>query len=205
MPGTRVRRTPSESRRRILDAATDLLADGGVGAVEVREVARRVGMTDAGINHHFGGREDLLRELIRHGARKLRGELSTIIDEWVEEGPDVPALVRAFARAYDDGLADLAVALHAAGWRDENVGFLDPVVDAMYAHRRDPGVTEREIRLTVAAFHQAVALDTVYGDAFRRSAGLEPAGDDDGQLGWWTDRLEALGDRTDRGRNARTV
>ena len=30
-------------------------------------------MTDAGITHHFGSRDELLLALLHHGGRKLRG------------------------------------------------------------------------------------------------------------------------------------
>jgi AcrR family transcriptional regulator len=55
----RTRRQPEEARRLILDAAASLLADGGVAAVQVRAVAARVGMTDAGVTHHFQSRDNL--------------------------------------------------------------------------------------------------------------------------------------------------
>lgn len=40
------------------------------------------------------------------------------------------------ADVYDDGYGELAMALHAAGWRDDGGGILDPVVDALHAARK---------------------------------------------------------------------
>src|SRR5258707_10937841 len=69
----RVRRPQDEARRLILDAGASLLAEGGVAAVQVRAVATRVGMTDAGVTYHFGNRDNLLAELLRYGGPGARG------------------------------------------------------------------------------------------------------------------------------------
>src|SRR5918998_1579116 len=94
--------------------------------------------------------------------------------------------VRALAALYRHGYGELAVALHAAGWREHGAGMLDPVVDAL--HRlRPPGSSLDDTRFAVAALHQGVATDTLYGSAFRRSAGLTGRAADDpaSQLRWW--------------------
>ena len=87
-----------------------------------------------------------------------------------------------------------AIALHAAGWRDEGVGMLDPVVDALHRVRTSNGARHpkrSDTRLAVAALHQALATDPTYGPAFRRSAGIQgPAANQSGeQRKWWTDTL----------------
>ena len=50
----------SAKRRQILDAALAAYAEAGSRKVSVRDIAQRVGMTDAGVLHHFGSREALL-------------------------------------------------------------------------------------------------------------------------------------------------
>jgi AcrR family transcriptional regulator len=190
-----VRRSPDESRRAILDAAAVLLADGGVAAVQVRAVAARIGMTDAGVAHHFGNREQLLAELLRHGGRTVRAALDDVLAAWLERGADLLELVESLAEVYRRGYGELAVALHAAGWRDPGAGMLDPVVDAL--HRLRPrGSSLRDTRLTVAALHQAMATEPLYGQAFRRSAGVVDTsgiGSAD-QVRWWARQLHlALG------------
>jgi AcrR family transcriptional regulator len=186
----RTRRPPEQARRLILDAATALLATGGVGAVQVRAVAHRVGMTDAGVTHHFGNREQLLAELLRDGGRRLRTALRDVLDSWLAGGADLVELIDSLRTFYARGYAELATALHAAGWRDPGVGLLDPVVDALH-HRRPPGSPLADTRLAVAALHQAMATEAVYGGAFRRSAGLTgPAADDPTpQVRWWARQL----------------
>jgi AcrR family transcriptional regulator len=194
---SRTRRSAEEARALILDAAAELLAEGGVAAVQVRAVAARVGLTDAGVAHHLGTRDELLRELLRHGGRQLRAAVREVLDTWLAEGADLAALVGSLAALYAEGYGELAVALHAAGWRDTGSGMLDPLVAALHAMRPDPdGSPVEDTRLAVAALHQAIATDALYGSAFRRSAGLtgRAATDPTAQLRWWTDQLgRALG------------
>lgn len=188
-PTTRVRRSPDEARRLILDAAEGLLAEGGVAAVQVRAIAARIGMTDAGINHHFGGRDQLLEALLRHGGRKIRTGVDERLRSWLEHGANLAELVDTLAGFYGQGYGELAVALHAAGWRDEGSGMLDPVVEALHALRPDAAdIPIEDTRLAVAALHQALATDPLYGPAFRRSAGLtgRAATTPAAQLRWWT-------------------
>jgi AcrR family transcriptional regulator len=198
MSTARVRRSPEEARGLILEAAEELLAAGGPAAVEVRAVAARVGMTDAGVNHHFGGRDQLLVALLRHGGRRLRAEVDGLIGASLEaDGVRLGPLVEALAALYADGYGRLAIGLHAAGWRDEGSGLLQPLVDAVHAARVEraaaagrPTPERRETQLALAALHQALATEPVYGEAFRRSVGLTAAADDPGpQIRSWTAML----------------
>src|SRR3954465_13327500 len=120
----RVRRPPEESRRVILEAAATLLIEGGPHAVQVRAVAERVGMTDAGVAHHFGSRDALLLALLHHGAYRLRDSVQEAGVRGKEEGADVGRLVARIAAVYAEGYGELAIALHTAGWRDEGGGLL---------------------------------------------------------------------------------
>ncbi|MBE8523083.1 TetR/AcrR family transcriptional regulator [Amycolatopsis sp. H6(2020)] len=184
-----MRRPPEEARRLILDAAERLLAEGGVAAVQIRAIATRVGMTDAGINHHFGTRDCLLEALLRHGGRKIRAGVEEVLDSWLDRGADLGELVDALAAFYRRGYGKLAVALHAAGWRDPGSGMLAPVVDALHALRADAADTPVEdTRLAVAALHQALATEPLYGPAFRRSAGItgQASTSPSPQIHWWT-------------------
>jgi AcrR family transcriptional regulator len=187
-----VRRPPDEARRLILDAAEELLATGGVAAVQVRAIATRVGMTDAGVSHHFGARDRLLDALLRHGGRKIRAGVQEVLDSWLDRGADLGELVDAMATFYRRGYGELAVALHAAGWRDQGSGMLARVVDALHALRPDAAdIPVEDTRLAVAALHQALATEPVYGPEFRRSAGLtgQTATTPNSQLRWWTTHL----------------
>lgn len=191
MATQRIRRSPEESRLLILTTAAALLAEGGVAAVQVRAVAARVGMTDTGVTHHFQNRDNLLRELLRHGGRQLRTALQETLGLWLEKGADLFELVESLAGLYRQGYGELAIALHAAGWRDHGSGMLNPVVDALH-QLRPPTASIEDTRLAVAALHQAMATESLYGKAFRRSAGLTgvAASNPTDQLHWWTRQLQ---------------
>lgn len=192
---TRVRRNPEDARRMILEAASRLLAAGGPAAVQVRAVAAEIGMTDAAVNHHFGTRDRLLESLLRFGGAKLKAELHAVLSTW-SDGPVDPAeLVRALSALYADGYAELALALHQSGWRDTGSGLLDEVVDRLHAQARQQCAADgrtpppREaIQLTIAGLHQAVAVDPLFGDDFRRSVGLDTTARDRA-LDWWIEIL----------------
>lgn len=193
----RTRRRPDEAKSLILKAAEELLVEGGPQAVEVRAVAERVGMTDAGVTHHFKSRDGLLVALLRHGGGRIRDAIEQATVDWISRRGRVSELIDCIADVYDDGYGELAIALHAAGWRDDGVGLLDPVVDALHAVRR-PSRGRRpprgDTRLAVAALHQALATECAYGSAFRRSAGIsEPdASQHRPQRRWWIRTLATM-------------
>lgn len=195
---TRVRRTPEEARRQILEAAAKLLAAGGPAAVQVRAVAAEVGVSDAAVNHHFGTREQLLSALLRFGGAALKSELHAALEGWSEGTADPAELVRVLAALYAGGYAELALALRQLGWRDTGSGLLDEVVDRLHAQalancaagaRTAP--TREAVQLAVAAVHQAVATEPLFGDEFRRSVGLD-ADARDRVLDWWVETLRAV-------------
>ncbi|MFF2354578.1 TetR/AcrR family transcriptional regulator [Kitasatospora sp. NPDC058115] len=72
----------SSKRQQIIEAALAAYAEAGSRKVSVRDIAQRVGMTDAGVLHHFGGREALFTAVLaardaaseeRFGAFEERG------------------------------------------------------------------------------------------------------------------------------------
>ncbi|WP_420110499.1 TetR/AcrR family transcriptional regulator [Pseudactinotalea sp.] len=80
-------------RRRILDAALEVFAQSGYRSGSLREIATRVGMSEAGLLHHFPSKIELLREVLAH--RDVRAD--RIVD-----------------RGGDDGLATLAGVIELA-------------------------------------------------------------------------------------------
>ena len=56
--------TPGERRREILDAALALADEGGLAAVSMRAVARRVGVTAMALYPHVSSKDDLLDSLV---------------------------------------------------------------------------------------------------------------------------------------------
>jgi len=55
----------AERRRTILATALEVFAESGFRGASIREIASRVGMTDTGVLHHFGGKGKLLLEVVK--------------------------------------------------------------------------------------------------------------------------------------------
>ncbi len=70
----------SDLRSRILSTARQLLDEGGVSALSLREVARRAGVTHQAPYHHFGDRESIVAELVTAGFAALAGRLAAVND-----------------------------------------------------------------------------------------------------------------------------
>lgn len=63
-------------RGEILKAALDLMNEGGLGVLSMREVARRAGVSHQAPYHYFADREAILAELAREGFETLNGYVS---------------------------------------------------------------------------------------------------------------------------------
>src|SRR5882762_7374222 len=65
-----------ETRRaRMCRTAAQLFRDRGYDATSVSDVARALGMTKAGLYHHFESKEALLFEIMMYGLEKVRDEV----------------------------------------------------------------------------------------------------------------------------------
>ncbi|WP_078908187.1 TetR/AcrR family transcriptional regulator [Streptomyces vietnamensis] len=87
-------------RQEILDAALAAYAEAGSRGVSVRDIAQRVGMTDAGVLHHFGSREALLTAVVeaRDTAALAAYTPETVLwrTELLAENAATPGLVKLF-------------------------------------------------------------------------------------------------------------
>lgn len=61
---TRVRKSPEERRREIMDAAVRLVGEKGYSGTSLKEIADAVGMSQPGLLHYIGTKEGLLSMLI---------------------------------------------------------------------------------------------------------------------------------------------
>ena len=57
-----------DTRKRLLDAAGELFAERGFDATNVRDITSKAGTNIAAVNYHFGNKENLYIEAVRHGA-----------------------------------------------------------------------------------------------------------------------------------------
>ena len=56
--------TSRDTRRRILESARSLFAENGYSATSVREIARRLGLSDPAVYYHFSSKRDLYAALL---------------------------------------------------------------------------------------------------------------------------------------------
>jgi len=94
----RLRRPPQQARQQLLDAAEQLLVQGGPAEVQMRAVARLADMTDAGVAHHFGNRHMLLQALLAHCADKVRAAVAEAVSHWLDAEPDIDSFVNSLCR-----------------------------------------------------------------------------------------------------------
>lgn len=64
-------------RRALIDAALNVIDEDGLGALSLRQIARRVGVSHAAPVHHFGDKAGLLTAVATEGFVKLSSELRT--------------------------------------------------------------------------------------------------------------------------------
>lgn len=66
----------------ILEAARDLLAEGGVRALSMRGLAERVGVSATAIYHHFASKEDLVSRVVTNGYRRFGEYIQAAADRY---------------------------------------------------------------------------------------------------------------------------
>ncbi len=74
-----IRRLPSRpetvrKREEILEAAVAIIGEKGYSAASLAEIGERAGVTHAGVRHHFGSKDNLLLEAVRHRDETDLGE-----------------------------------------------------------------------------------------------------------------------------------
>lgn len=65
-------------KRRILEAATKLISDGGIEACTMRALARKARLDVTTLYNYYGSKEEILEALRRSGARKLERRIGSL-------------------------------------------------------------------------------------------------------------------------------
>lgn len=66
----------AETEALIVEAARNIMAEGGYAAVSMRSVAERVGLSATAIYRYFAGKEDLIGRVVRSGYRRFGESLT---------------------------------------------------------------------------------------------------------------------------------
>jgi AcrR family transcriptional regulator len=86
-------------RRALIDGAVQTIARRGIGALNLRQLAARVGVTSGAPYHHFANREDLLAAIADDGFRRLEAGLIAAREAApTEAGARLEALGEAYVR-----------------------------------------------------------------------------------------------------------
>jgi TetR/AcrR family transcriptional regulator, repressor for neighboring sulfatase len=192
--GRRVRRTPNEARRLILDTAEGLIARTGPEGLRLQDIAAAAGISHPLILHHFGSRAGLIRALTQRAAEELKDRLlAAMIEPDYSAGAGIDRVFEAFRGGLAQRLAWLAIEhrdpsdgqpaapgqMPQAGTDGgaETASILRQIADVLHARRRDvapPGQTPlREDTVWLIHLVAAVAFgDAIYGGQLRRSAGI---------------------------------
>ncbi|WP_016906058.1 TetR/AcrR family transcriptional regulator [Streptomyces xiaopingdaonensis] len=115
-------RTSQEVRRRLQEAAAELIAELGWGAVSTRTVAGRARVGPGLVHYHFDSLQDLLRQATVGVMRRLTGELTALLDDAGTPEEGLERIVGAlFGYAPEDPDSLLFIEAYLAATRDEEL------------------------------------------------------------------------------------
>src|SRR6516164_8351973 len=186
----RLRRTPEEARRLILEAAQALIASTGPEGLRLQDIAAAAGISHSLILHHFGNRAGLVRALTREAVAELRDKLVAALasgEYTVEQQLD-----RVFD-AFRDGLAQRLAWLATVDPGGDAEGaqmIMRDIADRLHARRlaaASPGaaITRADTDALIHLVATVAFGDALYGAQLRRSAGLPPTGETERHFRLW--------------------
>jgi TetR/AcrR family transcriptional regulator, repressor for neighboring sulfatase len=188
--GKRLRRTPEEARRLILEAAQTRLATTGPEGLRLQEIAAAAGVSHPLILHHFGSREGLVRALTREAAAELRDKL---VAAMASTEYSVEQLLDRVFDTFRDGLAQrLAwlVTVDPDGGAEGTQLIIRDIADRLHDRRIAAAPPDTVIaRADTDALIHLVATsafgDALYGAQLHRSAGLPATSETDRSFRRW--------------------
>ncbi|MER5613830.1 TetR/AcrR family transcriptional regulator [Streptomyces sp. NPDC002215] len=96
-PTARTEATRLAHRERLLDAARELLAEGGYSAAGVSALARRAGVATGSVYNHFASKQELLAAVFRHVAGHELGAVREAVQAQRGATDQLRALVEVFS------------------------------------------------------------------------------------------------------------
>jgi TetR/AcrR family transcriptional regulator, regulator of cefoperazone and chloramphenicol sensitivity len=94
----------ARTRERLLDASEKLFAERGFRSASVRDITREATCNIASVNYHFGGKQNLYREVFLRRLRDLRGRRLEGIQAALGTHPTLESLLASFADSFVDPL-----------------------------------------------------------------------------------------------------
>src|ERR1700736_6230682 len=188
--GKRLRRTPEEARRLILETAQTPIARTGPEGLRLQDLAAGAGISHSLILHHFGSREGLVRALTRQAVAELRDKLVAAVASGrssVEQQLD-----RVFD-AFHDGLAQRLAWLATVdpgGGAEGTQMILRDIADKLHPRRiaaAPPGavIPRDDTQSLIHLVATAAFRDALFGAQLHRSAGLPATSETDRGFRRW--------------------
>jgi AcrR family transcriptional regulator len=173
---TRRRRSPETARTEALAAARALLLEQGPGALTLKAVGQRVGVTHAALIHHFGSAEGLQTALMASMVRDLSAALDVAVERVKAGEASGRLLVETVFEVFETGGAGkLAAWLAVTG----DLGRLGAVREAFgdlieALTRNFPGDEDLRARITRAVLFVTLNAfgDSVIGPVMHDMLGL---------------------------------
>jgi TetR/AcrR family transcriptional regulator, repressor for neighboring sulfatase len=172
----RIRRTPEEARRLILEVAQARIARTGPEGLRLQDIAAEAGISHPTILHHFGSREGLVRALTNEAAEELKTKLlAAIAAGGPNDGTPLDQVFEAFRGGLAQRMAWLAT-IDPSGERAGQHQISRQIADALHARRvatAPAGQTVDRADTDSLVYLVAVAAvgDAMFGTQLRRSAG----------------------------------
>jgi TetR/AcrR family transcriptional regulator, repressor for neighboring sulfatase len=181
-PGPRTRRSASEARERILEAAQRELLRVGPEALRLTDLARQLQVSHPAILHHFGSREGLVAAVVRHSMQALTQQLMAAFQVPSVQSIDRVELIELVARVCGDGGLARLLAFLLLQDRDRPSGSqlaLKPLVDTAHELRQRYGhpASYEDTRFEIQLIAVVLLGDAIFGEAVRGSTGAREAGD----------------------------
>jgi AcrR family transcriptional regulator len=177
-PVKRVRRTPEEARRLILDAAQAVIAKTGPEGLRLQDIAAAAGISHPLILHHFGSRAGLVRALTRQAVGELKDRLvAAMTQPEYSPGEGIDRVFETFRGGLALRLAWLAIEDPDGDSNTSQV--LREIADLMHARRLAVAIPEdgappprEDTEFLVHLVAAAAFGDAIYGRQLRKSAGI---------------------------------
>src|SRR3984893_8302592 len=186
----RLRRTPEEARRLILETAQSLIASTGPEGLRLQDIAAGAGISHSLILHHFGSREGLVRALTRQAVGEFGAKLVGPMP--AGEASFEHQLDRVF-NAFRDGLAQRLAWLATVdpgGGAEGTQMILRDIADRLHPRRiaaAPPGavIPRDDTDALIHLVATAAFGDALFGAQLHRSAGLPATSETDRSFRRW--------------------
>lgn len=160
-------------RRQIIRATRDLIADEGVGAVTIANIAKVMGTSRGVVNYHFDNKADILRAALQSAAKDASDATDKIVSVSDDLGKVVDLVVHLAASGSDWWtiyIAFLAEALH-----DDSIEEMIRDSDSSFRSHLDTSLGGVGRGAVVLALMKGLALQRVVDEGFDVEPALDAA------------------------------